>query len=156
MQVYIDTTMRRFILLLIFSITAFIAKAQTAADSIMFAEVTIIKDKRIDVLGEKMAAYNIALAKTVRSGRGYRLMLISTNDRPLAMQLRSTLMQYYPEHKVYMLYQTPFIKIKMGNFVDKDEAEKLKKMLLAQRVVTGNIYILPETIEIKPDPLEEQ
>lgn len=148
--------MKQLFFLLVFSFSAFFVKAQMMADSSSYAEVTIIKDKRMDVLGEKMEAYNVALSKNIRSGRGYRLMLLSTNDRNLAMQLRSTLMQQYPEHKVYMLYQVPFIKLKMGNFVEKDDAEKMKKMLLAQRVVTGNIYVLPETIEIKPEPLSEQ
>ncbi len=148
--------MKQLIFLLVFSMAVFFAKAQIMADTSSYAQVTIIKDKRIDVLGQKMEAYNVALSKNILSGKGYRLMLISTNDRILAMQLRSTLMQYYPDHKVYMLYQVPFIKIKMGNFVEKDEAEKVKKMLLAQRIVTGNIYILPETIELKPDPLAEQ
>lgn len=148
--------MKQLIFLLVFSMAVFFAKAQIMADTSSYAEVTIIKDKRIDVLGQKMEAYNVALSKNILSGKGYRLMLISTNDRILAMQLRSTLMQYYPDHKVYMLYQVPFIKIKMGNFVEKDEAEKVKKMLLAQRIVTNNIYILPETIELKPEPLAEQ
>lgn len=148
--------MKQLFFLLVFSMSVFFAKAQTIADTSIYAEVTVIKDKRIDMLGQKMGAYNVALSKNIRSGRGYRLMLISTNDRNLAMQLRSTLMQYYPEHKVYMLYQVPFIKIKMGNFVDKEDAEKLKKMLLAQRVVTGNIYVLPETVEIKQETLDGQ
>lgn len=120
-------------------------------DTTTYGTVAVSKDKRIDVLGEKMYAYNVALAKNIRSGKGYRLMLISTNDRNVAMNLRSRLLQQYPEHKVYMTYQTPFIKLKMGNFVEKADAEKLKKQLMQQKLVPGNIYVLPETIEIKPE-----
>ena len=125
-------------------------------DSADYGTVHVSKDRRIDLLGEKMHAYNVALAKNIRSGRGYRLMLLSTNDRNVAMSLRSRLLQQYPEHKVYMTYQTPFIKLKMGNFVEKTDAEKFKKQLLAQKVITGNIYVLPETIEIKPEVEEEE
>jgi hypothetical protein len=103
-----------------------------------------------------MYAYNAALAKNIRSGKGYRLMLLSTNDRNLAMQLRSRLLQLYPEEKVYMVYQNPFIKLKMGNFEDKGDAENFKKQLLKQRIVPGNIYLLPENIEIKPSSDEEE
>lgn len=137
------------------SVVAQTTPAQTVADTTEYGTVTVNKDKRIDVLGEKMYAYNVALAKNIRSGKGYRLMLLSTNDRNVAMSLRSKLLQQYPEHKVYMAYQTPFIKIKMGNFVEKADAEKLKKQLMAQKLVTGNIYVLPETIEIKPEAEEE-
>ncbi|MBC7935659.1 MAG: SPOR domain-containing protein [Rhizobacter sp.] len=136
------------------------ATAQTAipatADTVVYGTVAINKDRRIDILGEKMHAYNVALAKNIRSGKGFRLMLLSTNDQNVAMSLRSKLLQQYPEHKVYMTYQTPFIKLKIGNFVEKADAEKFKKQLLTQRLVTGNIYVLPETIEIKPEGEEDE
>ena len=128
---------------------------ETTVDSVKYTNVVINKDARIDVLGEKMLAYNIGLAKNIRSGKGYRLMVLSTNDRNLAMQLRSKLLQQYPEHKVYMIYQNPFIKLKMGNFVEKEAAENFKKQLLKQKIMPGNIYILPENIELKPE-MEEQ
>lgn len=130
--------------------------AAAVIDSSKYGAVMVSKDPRIDVFGEKMYAYNVALAKNIRSGKGYRLMLLSTSDRNAAINLRSKLLQQYPEHKVYMAFQSPFIKLKMGNFVEKADAEKLKKQLLAQKLVTGNIYILPETIEIKPEPEEEE
>lgn len=132
------------------------AATTPATDTATYGTVAVSKDKRIDILGEKMFAYNVALAKNIRSGKGYRLMLLSTNDRNVAMNLRSRLLQQYPEHKVYMAYQTPFIKIKMGNFVEKADAEKLKKQIMAQKLVPGNVYVLPETIEIKPEAEEEE
>ncbi|RZL40692.1 MAG: SPOR domain-containing protein [Pedobacter sp.] len=151
------------LLSLFFLITASIAvhaQAGTSAtptiDSSKYGTVVVNKDKRIDVLGEKMYAYNVALAKNIRSGRGFRLMLLSTNDRNVAMTLRSRLLQLYPEHKVYMAYQNPFIKLKLGNFVEKADAEKFKKLLMAQKLVTGNIYVLPETIEIKPSETDDE
>ncbi len=124
-------------------------------DSSKYGGVVVTKDKRIDALGEKMYAYNVALAKNIRTGKGYRLMLLSTNDRNAAMNLRSKLLQMYPEHKVYMAYQNPFIKLKMGNFVEKADAEKFKRILLSQKLVAGNIYVLPETIEVKPSENED-
>ncbi len=132
-------------------LTGSLMAQETPADTVRYANVVIKKDARVDVLGEKMLAYNIGLAKNIRSGKGYRLMVLSTNDRNLAMQLRSKLLQQYPEHKVYMIYQNPFIKLKMGNFVEKEEAENLKKQLLKQKIMPGNIYVLPENIELKPE-----
>ena len=137
----------------LFSLNAF---AQVAApDTMVYGSVSVTKDDRIDLLGERMLAYNIALAKNLRSSRGYRLMLLSTSDRNLAMQLRTKLLREYPEHKVYMAFQSPFIKLKMGNFEDRGEADDLRKQLLRQKVTLGNIYIIPETIELKPEPKED-
>ena len=64
-----------------------------------------------------MAEYNEGLAMNIRSGRGYRLMVISTGDRALAMKIRSQLYQYFPDQKQYMSYQMPNIKIKFGGHI---------------------------------------
>ena len=121
----------------------------------VLGEVIILKDPRIDILGKKMAEYNEALAKNIRSAKGYRLMLLSTSDRNQAMNLRSRLLQQYPDHKVYMTFQSPYIKLKFGNFVEKEEAERFRKHLMNQYIVPGNIYIIPEMIEVKPEKIIE-
>ncbi len=128
----------------------FFSAAAQKTDSAI-GTVTVFKDPRMDILGKKMAAYNDDLSQRVRSGKGYRLMVISTGDRELAMKVRSQLYQLFPDQKQYMSYQVPNIKIKFGNYTDKDEAEKMRKQLISFKIVTNNIYVLPETIEIKPD-----
>lgn len=126
--------------------------AQTGTnDSIVRGTVTISKDHRIDILGKKMAEYNESLANKVHLARGYRLMLLSTTDRTLAMQVRSQLLQQFPEHAVYMTFQSPYIKLKFGNFLEKTDADKMRKQISSAKIVTGNIYLLPDMVEVKPD-----
>ena len=86
--------------------------------------ITIHKDARIDMLGKKMAEYNESLSSKMKMVNGYRLMLLSTNDRAMAMQIRSQLLQQYSDQKVYMIFQSPYIKLKMGNYTERPEAEK--------------------------------
>ena len=119
-------------------------------DSVASINNIIHKDSRIDVLGKKMAEYNEGLALKVQMVNGYRLMLMNTSDREAAMKLRTTLLQQYPEHKLYMTFLAPYIKLKMGNFTDKAEAERIRNELQALNIVTGNIYLLNEKIELKP------
>lgn len=114
-------------------------------------DFTVIKDERVDLLGKKMAEYNESLANKIQMVKGYRLMLLNTTDRALAMQVRSTLLQQYPDQKVYMTFLSPYIKLKFGNFLDKEEADKVRKQLIASKVVTGNVYLLPEMVEQKPE-----
>lgn len=97
-----------------------------------------------------MADYNKSLSLKAYSTKGFRLMLLSTSDRSLAMQVRSKLLQQYPDEGIYMSYQTPYIKLKFGNFESREEADKIRKSLLSQKIVPGNIYIVPEMIEVKP------
>ncbi len=115
--------------------------------------INIYKDERLDLLAKKEAAFNEANGYTLgpRSARGYRLMLLSTSDRPAAMRLRSELLRRFPEQKIYMSFQPPNIKLRFGNFIDRADAEKYKKEITRTRLVLNNIYVLPETIEVKPE-----
>lgn len=120
-------------------------------DTVISGNATLIKDSRVDLLSKKLADYNEGLANRVKSERGYRLMLLNTTDRALAMQVRSSLLQQYPDEKVYMIFMSPYIKLKFGNFTDKSEAEKTRNQILASKIVTGNVYLLPEMVEVKSD-----
>ena len=149
--------MKKSVFILSFICCAVLAKAQDIIDTSFTGVVTVNKDERINILGRKMAEYNEGLAKAVsRKARGYRLMLLSTTDRSQAMQLRSQLLQQYPDQKVYMTFQSPYIKLKFGNFLEKTEAERVRKQLSGSRLITGNVYIVAETIEIKPEKKEDE
>ena len=117
------------------------AAAQTTElqDTVTEGKVTVYKDSRLDILAKKEAAFNEANGYSLgpRSAKGYRLMLLSTNDRPAAMRLRAELLQRFPEQKVYMSFQPPYIKLRFGNFADKGatvEAVHLLRKHLAPNI----------------------
>lgn len=120
-------------------------------------KITVIRDARIDVLGKKQYELNTS-APTLgpRAAKGYRLMVISSNDRDLAMKVRAQLLQRFPEQKVYMAFHAPYIKIKFGNFVEKADADRYKKMIKQAGIVSTNVYLVPETVEVKPDKDKEK
>jgi hypothetical protein len=145
--------MKKIFLLLLPAVLYIKATAQVTEvkDTGIAGKITVYKDSRLDVLAKKEAVINETSALGPRSAKGYRLMLLSTSDRPAAMSLRSQLLQRFPEQKVYMSFQPPYIKIRFGNFLEKADAEKYKKDIIRTKLVTNNIYLLPEIIEIKPD-----
>jgi hypothetical protein len=126
-------------------------KAFAQYDSIPVIPVVIHKDFRLDILARKEAELNAAAAKAAaRSGMGYRLQVLSTNDREQAMKIRTQLLQRYPDQKVYMLYQMPYVKLRFGNFTSKQEAELYKNQI--SRMLGGaSVYIISERIEMKPE-----
>lgn len=134
------------------------SKAQANdGDSLKMGSVNVVyKDPRIDMLGKKMAEFNAALTNKagVKLGRGYRLMVLSTTDRTHALAVRSKLLQRYPNQKVYLTFQSPYIKLKFGNFVEKAEAEKFRTIMAASNYVENNIYVVNEMIEIKVEKVE--
>ena len=128
---------------------------ETSIDSVMQGKVTVVKDERIDLLGKKMAEYNESLANKIHMVKGYRLMLLSTTDRTQAISVRSQLLKQYPDQGVYMTFQSPYIKLKFGNFIEKEEADKMRKQLSSSGIITGNIYLVPEMVEVKPDKTKQ-
>ncbi|CAN5403664.1 hypothetical protein BH11BAC5_BH11BAC5_12580 [soil metagenome] len=147
--------MKKILVLLLVTFFVFSARAQVSAipDTANQGKITVFKDSRLDILAKKEAAFNEANGSSLgpRSAKGYRLMLLSTSDRQAAMRVRSQLLKRFPEQKVYMSFQPPYIKLRFGNFLEKADAEKYKKEIIRSKLVTNNIYLLPETIEVKPE-----
>ena len=139
-------------LIFIVAITNGLFAQDVISDTAVMAKVTINKDPRLDML----AKAQVDMAKMAgRFTKGYRLFVLKSDNRDYAMKVRAYLLQNFPEEKVIMTYQSPFIKMKFGDFVDKEAAEKCRKLILNDGVVTGGIYIVPDTIELKPDKNQE-
>ena len=141
-----------FCLIIVLAAGKMLLAQATPSDTTVPGKVTINKDPRIDLLAK--AQIDIANTNTkmaARFAKGYRLFVLKTDDRDYAMKVRAYLLQNFPEEKVIMSYQAPFIKMKFGDFVDKEDAEKVKKQIVKGGVVKGGVYVVPDTIEVKPD-----
>jgi hypothetical protein len=112
--------------------------------------VTIHKDPRLDLLIQKQVELNKeAYKENNRTGPGYRVLVINTNDRRKALEVKSRIMTDFPEHKTYLIYQSPYFKIQAGNFRDRKEAENLRKQIL--RIYPTGVIVVPSTVEYKAD-----
>ena len=137
--------------LIIFILTFFTVHTFAQTDSVPKGSVVIHSDYRLELLARKEAELNAAIAKNLeRSAIGYRLQILSTNDKELAFKTRTQLLQKFPEQKVYMYFLAPYVKLKFGNFRTKQEAESYRKQI--SRMLGGiSIYLLNERVEVKPD-----
>ncbi len=116
--------------------------------------VSIIKDPRIDMLLNKQAELNKEVDKlNNKAGPGYRIMVINTNDRTKALEVKSRMMSDFPEEKSYLIYQSPYFKIMIGNFRTRQEAEPFQKKIL--EIYPTGVIIVPATVEYKPEKEEE-
>lgn len=122
-----------------------------------FSQDTIVvrKDSRLDVLNAKQAAINKISAKMTSNGlfRGFRLQVINTRSREQAFQVKTELLQRFPEEKTYLLYQSPYFKVRIGNFLERPAAEEFKKMVAKQ--YPQGVFVIEDAIEYKPTGLEE-
>ena len=149
-QQFMKKTVSSFLFLLVI---ASAGAQNTPADSANTGKVTVNKDARLDLLEKKELEFNTLGTK---SAKGYRLLVLSSNDREKVMSVRAKLLQQFPEQKVYMAFQAPFIKLKFGNFIEKPEAEKYRDLLAKSHLVTTNVYIVPEVVEVKASQLKEK
>jgi hypothetical protein len=119
--------------------------------------VVVHKDPRIDALVKKKAAINKSTKKAMdRTMRGFRLLIINTNRREEAIDAKTKIYTYYPEMKSYLQYQTPYFKLKAGNFQTRAEAEKYRKAMAS--LFPRGVFIINDIIEVKgeKDPEEEE
>jgi hypothetical protein len=113
--------------------------------------VELIKDSRIDLLVKKQANINrVAVLKNSRGEyKGYRIMVLSTNNRELAYKTRADILRSYPDQNVYMAYQSPYFKLRMGDFLKREDAEKMKKELSG--MFKQGLFVMQDIIRLKPE-----
>jgi hypothetical protein len=114
------------------------------------SSVVIHKDPRLDMLLKKQGDVNAAVRKAnARTAKGYRLLVINTNKRDEAMAAKTKVYTNFPELKTYLVYQSPYFKLKVGNFRTRDEALQYQKTL--GYYFPKGVFIVGDTIEITPE-----
>ncbi len=110
--------------------------------------VVVHKDPRIDMLMSKQAQINEETSRDSRkTGKGYRLMVISTSNRDEAIAAKTKVYTYFPELKAYLWHQSPYYKLKAGNFKERKEAELYQQKLSAY--FPKGVFIMNDIVELK-------
>jgi len=112
--------------------------------------IIVHKDARLDILTEKQASINKITSRMSSNGlfKGYRLQLLNTRSRDEAFKLKASLLEYFTDEKVYVLYQAPYFKVRLGNFMNRNDAEDFKKDLGS--FTSQPAYIVDDLIEYIP------
>jgi hypothetical protein len=112
--------------------------------------IVVHKDPRIDNLVKKQVEIN---ELTTRDARryvpGYRILVISTNDRNKATNAKTKIYQEFPELKAYLMWKPPFMKLLVGDFRNREDAEEYLSAI--QRFFPTGVYVVRDTIEVNPD-----
>lgn len=114
--------------------------------------VVVYKDVRADLLLKKQAEVNNLSTRSStkrRTARGYRLLIISTNSKAEAIAARTKIYTNFPDLKPYMWHQSPYYKVKVGNFTGRKEAQDYQKRLGA--FFPNGVFIINDIVEVNPD-----
>jgi hypothetical protein len=137
----------------------FIVATVSAQDSVWkknpdTKSIVVHKDPRVDLLVKKQVQINEETSRdTRRIAKGYRLMVITTNNREEAIAAKTKVYTYFPELKAYMWHQSPYYKLKVGNFKERKDAEDYQKKLNVY--FPKGVYIMPDKVEVKPEKKSE-
>lgn len=126
--------------------------AQTMrTDTISGGNIVVARDARMDLLIQKQAEYDQKVNLTRKYSHGFRIQVLNTTDRSEAISTKTKLLQLFPQEKVYLLYQEPYFKVRLGNFRDRGEADSQLQQLNIQ--FPGS-FVIPSAIEPKPEWLK--
>ncbi len=114
---------RAFLLLWLF--TAGSLAAQEAppnhTQTLHFGSITLVQDERVGLLLDRQTTLN------ERKGGidGYRIQVFfnsGRNAREEALRIKADFLSDFPDIPVYIVYQSPFYKVRVGDFRNKYEA----------------------------------
>ena len=91
---------------------------------------------------------NKVYVEQVAKTAGYRLQLYTGTKQKPAHQIKAKLKTEFPELAVYVIYEQPYFKVRVGNCFTKTDAWRLKNKLAESY---PNSFIVKENIEVCPE-----
>lgn len=114
----------------------------------MAASSQVFKDPRVDLLIQKQVYLNML---ALRNMPGFRVQVLSTIDRAKAMEAKSRLMQLFPDYQTYLSYQSPYFRVRIGDFRDRQVAQQLQEEL--NQYFPNGVFTVRDYIHISPEQL---
>lgn len=139
----------------LFAVLIFLSFASLAQDSSFNKlpdtnSVIVHKDQRLDMLIRKQIEINEETSRDARRiAKGFRLLVVNTNKREDAIAAKTKVYTYFPELKPYLIYQSPYFKLKVGNFKERKDAESYQKRLNVY--FPKGVFVINDIIEVKLD-----
>jgi SPOR domain len=99
-------------------------------------------NKKLDAILDTITMRN----KSVKFTNGFRIQIYVGNDRKSADDAKIYTYQKYPEIFPYLSYQQPIYKVKIGDFLNRMDAERYYSDI---KDLYPSAMILPDRVEIK-------
>jgi hypothetical protein len=90
---------------------------------------------------------NIEKHKTEQTRDGFRIQLFSGTERNNANSLRNKFKTDYPDVPIYLIYQQPYYKLRVGDFRNKIEAHQF---FLKIESFYEQLLIIPDKVNLPP------
>jgi hypothetical protein len=117
-------------------------KISPAPSSSTLSDAPMHVNKRLDAVLDTIAMRN----KSIKFTNGFRIQIYVGNDRKAADDAKIYTYQKYPEIFPYLSYQQPIYKVKIGDFLNRMDAERYFTDI---KELYPSAMILPDRVEIK-------
>lgn len=129
-------------------ITALPIKAQETIcgnlyDTTSPGKITYYTSLSLDTLVEKTLETN----KKENTYSGYRIQIYSSPSRKKANKIKAKFLKEYPDIRAYLIYKQPYFKVRIGDFRNRIEAQKLYYDLVDK---FSSVLLVPDKINF-PD-----
>lgn len=92
---------------------------------------------------------------------GFRVQVYSGNNRAQAIQIRTEVLEKYPDYAAYLIYKQPTFRVRVGDFRSRAAAQELLRELKPLYPVS---FIVPDEVLENPvlapkapeEPLEDE
>jgi hypothetical protein len=91
-----------------------------------------------------------AAAAEPETVQGYRVQILATNDYDEAVAVRASANFSYPDYWIYMVYDAPAYKIRLGDFMNRTEANEFLEGVQKQGYPSA--WIVPDRVIKNPPP----
>jgi len=105
-------------------------------------KIELIQDARLD----RIIAHHVIINEEKGGTDGYRIQLISAANRQDALKIKSSYLQRYPDVRAHLIYQQPYFKFRVGDYLTKLEA--YKQLQLIKKYYT-DAFIVRDQIDYK-------
>lgn len=75
---------------------------------------------------------------------GFRIQIAMTKEISEANTIKSELTDLFPEQNVYVIFESPYYKIRLGNFPDRDSANKILSKIIDKGYKSA--WVVPDKV----------
>lgn len=138
-----DFRIMKKILTLIFILISLAVFSQSILKDSVNQNVIVIRDCRIDTLINRVINENKEEIKL----NGYRVQIYSGSNMQQANTIKAKFILSYPKEDIYLIYQQPYFKVRVGNYRNRVEALNMyNKMLNDEKF--KSVLLVPDEIEL--------
>jgi SPOR domain len=128
----------------------FLAKYEKTFDPSAYnpaVESIKVEEQNVHKAIEAANSVEVALPETIP---GFRIQVLFTPEIEEAAKIRDSLNASVPEEWIYVVFDSPYYKVRLGNFIERYEAQALLRRLIS--LGFSEAWIVPDKIIKNPPP----